>query len=178
MLPKFVAVPIFALWLFTWCLFFGCQRQLAVTQTDTQADTVVTRVLPVSALSGQLPDIGQKLAIPDMDLEIVRLSDSVAIVRTPVRVDTRTFVRHVSTKQVFRNAFNTKNKRSIIDSPESGNKLKRSQHRSQDSGNRSKQLDKETTNFPWWWWLIVLVLGVGIWVIRKYAPNLIAKWFQ
>ena len=180
-MPKMISLPIFALWLLTWCSFFGCSRQVVVTEELDQSDSVETHVVRVSQVSGQVPEFGQTLSIPDLKLSIVRVSDSVLIVHTPVRTDTRTFVRHVSTRQVFKNAFNTdsnnrtdtdtdiKNKKSNVDSPESGNKLKRSQHRSEDSGNKSKLVDKQVSNFPWWWWLIIVVLGVGYWVIRRYV---------
>lgn len=192
---RIAALPIFALWLFTWCCFFGCSRQVAVTHTDTESDTVETHVVRIGQVSGQVPDIGQSLSIPELDINVVRLSDSVLLVRTPVRTDTRTFVRTVATRQIIKNAFNAdsynqqdtksrnslrlnkksrnilrlNNKKAIQDSPESGNRLKKSQHRATGSGNRSKQLDKQTTNFPWWWWLLVLILGIGYWVLRRYV---------
>lgn len=174
---RLAAIPIFALWIFTWCMFFGCSRQVVVTQEDSQSDSVETHIVRVSEIKGTVPDIGQSLSIPDIDFHMARVSDSLVIVRTPVRTDTRSFVRYVSTRQVFKNAFNsdsyndedTNNKRAIIDSPESGNRLKKSQHRSSDSGNKSKQLDKQVTNFPWWWWLIILLLGIAVWFFKKYA---------
>lgn len=185
------ALPIFALWLFTWCTFFGCSRQVVVTEELDQSDSVETHIVRVSEIEGTVPDIGQSLSIPNIDFHMTRVSDSLVIVRTPVRTDTRTFVRNVSPpwtrgKTIIKNAFNSdsynkediNNKRAIQDSPESGNRLKKSQHRSQDSGNRSKQVDKQATNFPWWWWLILVVLGVGGWVLRKYKRNLIGKWLK
>lgn len=183
---RIAALPIFALWLFTWCCFLGCSRQVAVTHTDTESDTVETHVVRIGQVSGQVPDIGQSLSIPELDINVVRLSDSVLLVRTPVRTDTRTFVRTVATRQVIKNAFNqdsyndtdTNNKRAIIDSPESGNRLKRSQHRSQDSGNKSKVDNSQKTKNGLPWWLILLIilviLGIVVWNVAK--PNLWKKF--
>ena len=171
MLHKLACLPVFFLWVFTWCCFFGCQRQVVVTQEEVQTDTVETRIVRLGQVSGQAPDIGETLAIPDLDIRIVRVSDSVLIVHTPVRRDTRHFVRHVSTRQVFKNAFNSdsnndiNNKRAIQNSPESGNKLKRSQHRSQDSGNSSKRKN----GLPWWLILLLILamLGIIVWNVAK-----------
>jgi hypothetical protein len=182
----------------------SCSPQ-AYTQTELrQADTVDIRLISVDSLSGLDMDIGQKLSIPDMDIEIVRVSDKEVLVRTPVRTETRTRTTFVPvrTKEVDKRRTNVRTKidnsvRTDTDNSVRTTDKSRTRTRTKedndvrtkdvdksrtDSGNKTrtktKTVDKEVTRngFPWWIILIAILLGVVGWLIKNRDKVPFLRW--
>lgn len=164
--------------LFTYLLFacwlLSCQPKTYQHTDLQQADTVDIRMISVDSMSGLDMDIGQKLSIPELDIEIVRVSEKELLVRTPVRTETRTRTTFVPvrTKEVDKsrtkvdNSVKTDTDNSVRTTDKSRTRTRTKEDNDvrtkevdksrTDSGNRTKTVDKDITRNGFPWWIIIL----------------------
>lgn len=175
------------------CCLMSCQPQAYTQQSVAQKDTVDIRLISVDSLSGMDMAIGQKLSIPDMDIEIVRVSEKEVLVRTPVRTETRTRTTFVPVKKVDKRRTNVRtvdksrtrtrtevdnSVRTDTDTDVRTTDKSRTRTRTKEvdksrtgSGNktRTKTVDKEVTRngFPWWILILSAILGLTGYLAKK-----------
>jgi hypothetical protein len=158
------------LWLVLYALLPACNQNTYLQDDIRQQDTVDVRILPIDQLRGVELAVGQNLSIPDMDIEIVRVSEKEVLVRTPVRTETRTRTTFVPVRNVdksrtsVRTRLTTKVDNSVktdtdIRTKEDNDVRTKEVDKSQtDSGNktRTKTVDKDITRNGFPWWIIIL----------------------
>ncbi len=151
-------------------------NQSSYQQTDVvERDTVDVQIIPAEQIQGLDMAIGQKLSIPDMDIEIVRLSEKEVMVKTPVRTETRTRTTFVPVKKVDKSRTKVDNSvRTKVDTDTDSSvrtvDKSRTRVRTKDvDKTRTKTVDKEVTRngFPWWILILVAVLGVAGWLAKR-----------
>ena len=172
-----IGVPLFSFWMFVWLCFFGCNRQVVTAVEQQQRDSVETRVLSVSEIEGTVPLVGQVLEVPHLRFRMKRVSDSVVVLQTPVRYDVEQYVRYVSQKQVFKNAFN-QNSNNDNDTKVKSREVSKLKDKSQNAPRKVKQVSKQVeksvskqkNTFPWW----ILIL-IAVFIILRVAAKFALK---
>jgi hypothetical protein len=143
----------------------GCSDKQYVQSSIESVDTTDIRLVPVDKLQGIKLEVGQKLSIPDLDIEISKINDKELLVKTPVRREIRTETTIIPTKQVDKS-------RTYHDS---FNKDKSKVKEVTKQVEKTKTVDKNINRFPWWILILALVVILLIWIIRKYK-RLIIPW--
>lgn len=150
-------------------VLLGCSEK-SYTQSSTESkDTTDIRLVPVEQLKGVELAIGQKLSIPDLDIEIIRVSEKEVLVKTPVRQEIRTETTFVATKEVDKSrTYNDSfNKATWKDKSKVKEVTKQIE--------KTKTVDKNINRFPWWILILILLIIVIGWIIRKYG-KMILPW--
>jgi len=148
-------------------LMLSCRNASPVTSTVPE-DTTIIRLIPVDSVQGQIPDIGQSLSIPSLDVELFRVSESTVLIKTPVRTNVRETVRILETKSriTFRNRTVDKSRTEV------NSRNKKSGNQTSDSGNKTKTktVSRQSASFPWWWWLIIAGAVAGYVYLKYLSP--------
>lgn len=140
------------------CLY-SCVSQAPQQTRNEEIDTVDIRIVPVEQIRGIDLEIGQNLSIPELDIEIRRISEKEILIKTPVRQQIRTETTFVPTRQVDKS-------RTYVNSNNSSKEVDKSQT---DSGNKTrtvektKTVDKNINRLPWWLILLAILLGLISW---------------
>ena len=177
MLAKLIIISIL-LFLGLSAMMLSCQPPPQQTVLEKHDSTII-RIVPIDSIQGTVPDIGQKLSIPNLDVEIFRVSESEVLLKTPVRTEVRTDVRIVETRRggdrinvrevnKSRSWFNSRNRNS--QNQDSGNKTGRVHGGRQSAKHveKTRTVDKEVSRngLPWWWLIIAGAVG-GVYLYFK-----------
>lgn len=159
-------------------ILVACSTTRSIGQQQSVSDTVQIQIVSVDKIEGaELLPVGGSIQIPDLDIEIVRFSETEAIVKTQVRREVRT--DFVPVRQV--NKSRTKIDNSVrtdtdIDvRTKDKSRTKEVDKSRTNSGNRTKTkektVDKDLTRNGFPWWIIILAIAIGgiSWTAKRFV---------
>lgn len=135
------------------------------------SDTFSLSMVPVDKITGQIPAIGDSLSIPALGMSIHRISQTQALIKTPVRRETRIekqtlFIPTVDKSRHYTDSYNRTDTNIKDKSQNAPRKIKEVE---KTDNSVTRKTHKGLSQWGTTWWIIILIVAgcAAAWYIRQ-----------